>query len=114
MRISDWSSDVCSSDLGSKPSQANHNHLSQCHQVHHRQARGLKRQNSLKMTRHLLDLAHRHRCGCRVQMTASEPVSARKCQDRTRVVQGKSVTVRVDIGGGRILKKKNKTKIKTT
>src|SRR3546814_11498570 len=30
--------------------------------------------------------------------------------DRTRVVSGKSVSVRVDIGGGRIMKKKNKHK----
>src|SRR3546814_18223290 len=30
----------------------------------------------------------------------------RRCVDRTSVVEGKSVAVRVDLGGGRIMKKK--------
>src|SRR3546814_15555698 len=36
------------------------------------------------------------------------PISADQRQDRKRVVMGKSVSVRVDLGGGRIITKKNK------
>src|SRR3546814_14578348 len=67
MRISDWSSDVCSSDL----------HLDvdrQFHAGHHQSA------------------AHRH--------LGTLPA------DRKSVVLGKSVSVRVDLGGRRIIKKK--------
>src|SRR3546814_14478510 len=39
--------------------------------------------------------------------------SARRYQDRKRVVSGKSVSVRVDLGGRRIIKKKNSNKDKT-
>src|SRR3546814_15032658 len=91
MRISDWSSDVCSSDLhnffvGSRPA--------------------------------LRDLGDR--C-CAVSLEPGVPHEPRvrsltsgdfACQhdlegDRKRVVSGKSVSVRVDLGGRHIIKKKN-------
>src|SRR3546814_13223920 len=97
MRISDWSSDVCSSDLA---------------------------------------VAHRIAMGCHGQMPPAprrrglyERISDRAClargagvahlwrhqrdhdgadRDRKSVVEGKSVSVRVDLGGRRIITKKNK------
>src|SRR3546814_21155280 len=67
MRISDWSSDVCSSDLPTRRDQPS------------RPARG------------------------RAGRPAPTP---RRAADRKSVVEGKSVSVRVDLGGRRIIKKK--------
>src|SRR3546814_3067389 len=77
MRISDWSSDVCSSDL--------------------RYHRGTVRRH-LQMARLGQGrpcLGHRHR----LYGTGGHG-------DRKSVVSGKSVSVRVDLGGRRIIKKK--------
>src|SRR3546814_19232732 len=90
MRISDWSSDVCSSDL----------------------LAGAARLSS--------------RRPCPPPDGGSAAAAAERAQradprrdrvgrlsrsgDRKSVVQGKSVSVRVDLGGRRILKKKNKRK----
>src|SRR3546814_17065416 len=76
MRISDWSSDVCSSDL-------------RCQRIQSTNARPLR-------------AARPARKGARFH--------PRKA-DRKSVVEGKSVSVRVDLGGSRIIKKK-KRKIK--
>src|SRR3546814_11163109 len=87
MRISDWSSDVCSSDLGSwrRPSPA-------------RACRFPPRADKRNA-----------RCpSCRRSLPPQSP-DDRGSQDRKSVVKGKSVSVRVDLGGRRI----NKTK-KTT
>src|SRR3546814_19128515 len=88
MRISDWSSDVCSSDLGS----------SACRNRPNWRGTGgrnwlpdPRRRRTDAETRHGLD-----RC--------RPPAPA----DRKSVVEGKSVSVRVDIGGRRIIKKKKK------
>src|SRR3546814_12393461 len=81
MRISDWSSDVCSSDL--------------------QQVAG---QGGDPLPRHPVD-----------GPCAERPAAARLCGegaadeervDRKSVVQGKSVSVRVDLGGRRLIKKK--------
>src|SRR3546814_19088341 len=112
MRISDWSSDVCSSDLATS--------------------------HKLKFTRSPSSLCH----PCRAPRspkydpaeTARRPISSPPCDrqlapsketdemrhtkieirsavDRKSVVKGKRVSVRVDLGGRRIIKKKNnKTK----
>src|SRR3546814_12081196 len=98
MRISDWSSDVCSSDLGGllgrvaqevlaeheaavlKPAQADQESERACAA---RQARGFSVDESQRIQR--------------------QP------GDRTRVVSGKSGAVRVDLGGRRIIKKKHET-----
>src|SRR3546814_17339113 len=76
MRISDWSSDVCSSDLWHR--------FTRC--------------QALAM------LFHPHFFfGGRLFGQKSRC----HCQDRKRVVQGKSVAGRVDSGGCRIIKKKS-------
>src|SRR3546814_16387612 len=54
----------------------------------------------------------RHRCLYRLRGSPCLGLSARRCArgrtrlDRTSVVKGKSVSVRVDLGGRRIIKKK--------
>src|SRR3546814_14361213 len=68
MRISDWSSDVCSSDLAT-PGPVSSLHRRRCHRP------------------------------------ASDGQRADACADRKSVVKGKSVSVRVDLGGRRIIKK---------
>src|SRR3546814_14896749 len=73
MRISDWSSDVCSSDLHAEPMS--------------------------------LDDA------LRLAETRAPELQAREAglEDRKSVVEGKSVSVRVDLGGRRIIKKQTQT-----
>src|SRR3546814_13809190 len=84
LRISDWSSDVCSSDLRGTCRSANPGAPSP------RQV-CLQRRCGRHVCRHLDRCLQRSR------------------RDRKSVVSGKSVSVRVDLGGRRILKKK-KTK----
>src|SRR3546814_15219556 len=78
MRISDWSSDVCSSDLLRAGGRRDRR----------RDAPGQRR-----------GAAPRRR-GRRLRR-------GRRRTDRKSVVSGKSVSVRVDLGGRRIIKKKN-------
>src|SRR3546814_17709015 len=80
MRISDWSSDVCSSDL--------------------RAARSASASAKRKST------------GSQVSSENAVGSCARKRSEERRV--GKSVSVRVDLGGRRIIKKKNKQNITCT
>src|SRR3546814_15886964 len=106
MRISDWSSDVCSSDL-----------LVDRHQLRaageellgrelFRGARGAARRLAghhapallVRAARPLADL----RRGDRGGLGEGAP---RRREDRKSVVSGKSVSVRVDLGGRRIIKK---------
>src|SRR3546814_15943227 len=89
MRISDWSSDVCSSDLLPRGRQ-----LRQPLPAPHREGDRRCRDD-------LRDRGRRDR-----------PVR-RPGQDRKSVVKGKSVSVRVDLGGRRIIKKKNTDKANT-
>src|SRR3546814_18349308 len=85
MCISDWSSDGCSSDL--------------IHRLHRRLAEGTHLQSR-----------HHLRTGPGIRLAAGDcPVSPVRHQDRKSVVSGKSVSVRVYLGGRRILKKKNTT-----
>src|SRR3546814_19333886 len=81
MRISDWSSDVCSSDLRPLSDDELDDLLSELQ----------KRQKRARAESQF--------------GTADEAVIA---ADRKSVVEGKSVSVRVDLGGRRILKKKKK------
>src|SRR3546814_14408881 len=86
MRISDWSSDVCSSDLRRyRPGEWRQGRGRQ-----HRQWRHRRRQRRPRPR-------HRGRQW------------RRPPGDRKSVVSGKSVSVRVDLGGRRIIKKKKKT-----
>src|SRR3546814_19486639 len=84
MRISDWSSDVCSSDLGGR---------GRCGGV-----RAGARRAPLRPPPRWRDA----RCADHVA-DRREPVVG---TDRKSVVSGKCVSVRVDLGGRRIIKKK--------
>src|SRR3546814_11290169 len=107
MRISDWSSDVCSSDLASGP-------------AHHPRACRYARPASAGRRPSRMTAALRRRSRCTLQRRACGEVEriedARDgahrrivlVQDRKSVVWGKSVSVRDDPGGRLILKKKHK------
>src|SRR3546814_19747098 len=111
MRISDWSSDVCSSDLCDRAGQRGRayplerNACDQRRPVPDRQCGpgGGFRPGGGAVGRTAL---HRPaRPGQRAGAGSAD-------EDRKRVVTGKSVSVRVDRGGRRIIKKKNKEKSK--
>src|SRR3546814_18792659 len=101
MRISDWSSDVCSSDLEGHDVDlpaVGHLHLFQLSRVLHDRA--------------VIDdgaVAERER-GVRADdrrpVDPADPDRDHDLRDRKSVVYGKSVSVRVDLGGSRIIKKK--------
>src|SRR3546814_21111418 len=104
MRISDWSSDVCSSDLLNRRAVA-------AHLAHHAFAE--REEIVLEREDDEGGREDQHPGGGH-----AEPVPERNPahhqgagdehqQDRKSVVSGKSVSVRVDLGGRRILKKKN-------
>src|SRR3546814_11250632 len=85
LRISDWSSDVCSSDLEKvrrdRPSAL----------------MALLRRSAMRRARHR---------AWRPKARPSTWTAWPRSRDRKRVVQGKRGSVRVDLGGRRILKKK--------
>src|SRR3546814_14385018 len=103
MRISDWSSDVCSSDLSSGK------------EITPQQIGDLFEATYLAPDRPFAFVEHRsvpdtHATEMR-QITATiEQAGVRReiqgsGEDRKSVVEGKSVSVRVDLGGVRIFKK---------
>src|SRR3546814_18745685 len=92
MRISDWSSDVCSSDLIMTSWRPN------CRQA-----------SSRAMTGWRCSYEHGRRCGDIVVRHGVHAGAERAGRDRKSVVSGKSVSVRVDLGGRRIIKKKINT-----
>src|SRR3546814_13288990 len=91
IRISDWSSDVCSSDL--------HHVLRIVESKRHG-----KPSRRVHCTRQHLEIL-------RISRNFLEQDSGRvvRLVDRKSVVSGKSVSVRVDLGGSRIIKKKKHT-----
>src|SRR3546814_15338090 len=96
MRISDWSSDVCSSDLGCGgrgTGAANQALKADPDVVLH--AMGDVFEDKLKKSLENLTKIH----GDKVKVKD-------KRRDRKSVVEGKSLPVRVDLGGRRIIKKK--------
>src|SRR3546814_13645411 len=96
MRISDWSSDVCSSDLFEAGIDLD------CVFI------GEARAGLLKL---IADTVHEHFLADPGTATGVAPGwhHRRRIEgDRKSVVSGKSVSVRVDLGGRRIIKKKNK------
>src|SRR3546814_19337463 len=115
MRISDWSSDVCSSDL-----------LAARRQLRRRGTVGLRLgfadgrvRGGSQAWRPLLHVLQRrqlrrrwHRARSRAMTTIAimQPTYLPWIGylDRKSVVSGKSVSVRVDLGGRRIIKKKKK------
>src|SRR3546814_19660747 len=111
MRISDWSSDVCSSDLqdaigrqaGAKDRVGDE---------------GLAALHDEEADEHGGAEEDPHHHGGRLQGGdrrflhggPGQPPMQTGDEDRQRVVEGKSVSVRVDTGGRRIIKKNNKKK----
>src|SRR3546814_18521605 len=99
MRISDWSSDVCSSDLVVRGAE------------YGRRVNGRdddrsepRRQELAAALRHAEVLSQQGLCGGRAE--EDDRARAADAEDRKSVVTGKSVSVRVDLGGRRIIKKK--------
>src|SRR3546814_17960046 len=108
MRISDWSSDVCSSDLiqqyehlvaTTARTQGFDGHI--CGHIHFggiRKIDGVLYCNDGDWVEHCTAL------------TEDDNGYLELMQDRKSVVKGKSVSVRVDLGGRRIIKKKKQEK----
>src|SRR3546814_12566252 len=107
MRISDWSSDVCSSDLilldhhvDVEPQAF---HISERHCRGSSQARRTQVGRALRRLRAWKIL----RCGEDARLVSQYPVrDRRRPRDRKSVVEGKSVAVRVGLGGRRTIKTK--------
>src|SRR3546814_21190056 len=110
MRISDWSSDVCSSDLRtvgipSRPRRDNAPKGVGSSRRHHRSKCPKRRRlQGLSPARYPYYGAP----STRGRHTWSWPFRI-LFRDRKSVVQGKSVSVRVDLGGSRLIKKKTQT-----
>src|SRR3546814_16145530 len=101
MRISDWSSDVCSSDLVDA-------HLEE--DVGGTAALGLREElNEHRAPDPVPPVPGVDRDRLDVALVADD-AQARIAEDRKSVVEGKSVAGRVDHGGRRNIKKKNKIK----
>src|SRR3546814_11114555 len=111
MRISDWSSDVCSSDLreADRLSGGAEDRL-EGHPAQNRGGRRAGRPRQRRRGREGLQDHPQERQGLRQgRRHRGRPGAA---EDRTSGVEGKSVEVRVDMGGSRSLKKKKeKTKL---
>src|SRR3546814_13419379 len=112
MRISDWSSDVCSSDLVFAISSAS------ARLLRPKSKRTVLSANSTKCSylqkktpppRTLKVAAHRS-VSSSIALAPSERLPVRKTSDRKSGVSGKSVSVRVDLGGRLIIKKKKQHK----
>src|SRR3546814_15157786 len=99
MRISDWSSDVCSSDLLIATRDVRDLHRVVVHDVGEViGGEPVRLEDHEVVEGRVLDL----------DRTAEQIVHDRRA-DRKSVVEGKSVSVRVDLGGRRIIKKKKHT-----
>src|SRR3546814_16018879 len=92
MRISDWSSDVCASDLAAQ-----------------RRATGRGRARPSSRSGRRAAAIAAPAAGSR----PGRPGARRSPTDRKSVVSGKSVSVRVDLGGRRILNKQTTNQILT-
>src|SRR3546814_13424019 len=107
MRISDWSSDVCSSDLTFFIDQRLSLSVPGI-------SSAAKAQTSMQKVPHSQGMdyvqasAELNRMSAQYGTHGQEPTPLHFPEDRKSVVQGKSVSVRVDVGGRRIIKKNNK------
>src|SRR3546814_19698257 len=109
MRISDWSSDVCSSDLRVRSAQ----HFDPVDVAGEQMAEIISVADAARVVD--LDPVDQHqslrRFGAAQRYARHRSHAARPAEpDRKSVVSGKSVSVRVDLGGRRIIKNKNKKK----
>src|SRR3546814_15494844 len=99
VRISDWSSDVCSSDL---PRRAARRVIRPRRRDCCGSPRRLRARHPVR--RRATDPRYR-------AASAARPVRVLRATDRKSVGWGKSVSVRVDLGGSRIMKKKERVKV---
>src|SRR3546814_16729849 len=106
MRISDWSSDVCSSDLSAGGCRA-----PRLRSAWRPDRRG-RHEHPVARGPVVCAAAGRvaRGAGALCRMLA-RPLGHRAAADRESVVKGKSVSVRVDVGGRSIIKKKTKDNI---
>src|SRR3546814_16997484 len=104
MRISDWSSDVCSSDLGElgQYEQAEAACLESVATLDQIRAPGLLEKWAMAEAQAMLAYTY-ERAG---KPRAAIDARRRQIEARKSVVSGKSVSVRVDLGGRRISNKK--------
>src|SRR3546814_13549102 len=124
MRISDWSSDVCSSDLVAAGSlglpdlgiNTLDDVLTDVRRITYVCDLPLLVDidtgfgpSAFNIGRTVRSLIKNGAAACHIE----DQVGAKRCghRDRKSVVSGKSVTVRVDLGGRRIIKKKTKKKL---
>src|SRR3546814_15957055 len=118
LRISDWSSDVCTSDLQREAWQAPENALPL--NLPHLLGRLRLAENRMQpvgefldmrvMTREIVEMRQFFPEQRILRQGAHQDGEEIPSGDRKSVVSGKSVSVRVDLGGRRIIKKKNQTK----
>src|SRR3546814_19049037 len=99
MRISDWSSDVCSSDLAIIPANINHTEL---------EPMAIGRNFLVKINANIGNSAVLSTVADEVDKLVWATRWGGDTVDRTSVVWGKSVSVRVDLGGRRNIKKTSK------
>src|SRR3546814_15318991 len=102
MRISDWSSDVCSSDLREAGSALITFQLGNVDAVRRKAAHRLVKRGGY--------ILHFKKKGGH-RRSIDPPAIGRFRQDRKSVGEGKSVSVSVDLGGRRIHKKKQRNTI---
>src|SRR3546814_14697349 len=111
MRISDWSSDVCSSDLLVQSKQAV-DIIVMSQEVSRKRLSLVQPAvlggDGLKLLDECVGWQIARHAYCPVIEYVNTPLDG-NVQDRKSVVSGKSVSVRVDLGGRRIIKKKKKT-----
>src|SRR3546814_14529245 len=112
MRISDWSSDVCSSDLRREDiDQLTPLALAELHLDVGHGEEGVVAAAAQALTGVELGAALAHEDGASGVggAVAGRHAEALCCGDRTHDVVGKSVSVRVDLGGSRYITKKKVT-----
>src|SRR3546814_11829401 len=111
MRISDWSSDVCSSDLAF-PHIGGDRHEAAFLLVEIEEVRLVwhAHQAAVVAVDPVVVIAGGARGAAALGQHGSVANIVKLEQDRKSVVWGKSVSVRVDLGGGRIIKKKKNKK----
>src|SRR3546814_14742193 len=113
MRISHWSSDVCSSDLGLPAVRRQDSARGRDRPEASCQRSARKRESCVLSGYRSRYLFHLGSCAIlrlcqRNRGDSCVPRPIRAAEDRKSVVLGKSVPVRVVLGGGRIIKKKKK------
>src|SRR3546814_17235328 len=103
MRISDWSSDVCSSDLSSRSKER---HLPT---TGNKTAHGGREQLVTKISEQIVKVNDVISVDEGHGIVVGYAIVTKVREDRKSVVSGKSVSVRVALGGRRIIKTTRKT-----